>query len=300
MVGGSVCGPPDPTAGRRGGDGHAGRVIGTFRRPRRALVLGGARSGKSSFAEQLLARERAVDYVACGLVPDGSDPEWTDRVALHRSRRPASWRTIETLDLPAVLGRPGPPVLIDCLTTWLARVMDDCGVWSEAPDADARLAAEVDALLDAWRATRRRVVAVSNEVGSGVVPATPSGRRFRDELGVLNTRVAAASPPGLAGHRRPAPAAALSAAQAVRGPSQRSIPASTACWSIAASSSSAKSRLSSAPMFCSSWPTLLAPMRTVVTRGSRSAQASASCARLCPRCCGDVVQRADVRRAPPR
>ncbi len=169
-------------------------MIRILRRPRRAFVLGGARSGKSSFAEQLLARAREVDYVACGLVPDGSDPEWTERVALHRSRRSASWQTIETLDLPGVLDRPGPPVLIDCLTTWLARVMDDCGVWSEATDADARLAAEVDALVDAWRATRRRVIAVSNEVGSGVVPATASGRRFRDELGVLNTRVATSSP----------------------------------------------------------------------------------------------------------
>jgi adenosylcobinamide kinase / adenosylcobinamide-phosphate guanylyltransferase len=192
-VGGSVCGRSHPTDGRGGDPRHAGRVIGIFRRPRRTLVLGGARSGKSSYAEQLLSRDRAVDYVACGLVPDGSDAEWTDRVALHRSRRPASWQTIETLDLPGVLGRSGPPVLIDCLTTWLARVMDDCGVWSEAPDADTRLAAEVDALLDAWQRTRRGVVAVSNEVGSGVVPATPSGRRFRDELGVLNTRVASTS-----------------------------------------------------------------------------------------------------------
>jgi adenosylcobinamide kinase/adenosylcobinamide-phosphate guanylyltransferase len=158
------------------------------------LVLGGARSGKSSFAEQLLARERAVDYVACGLVPDGSDPEWTARVALHRDRRPSSWRTVETLDLPTVLSRPGPPVLLDCLTTWLARVMDDCGIWSEAPGADARLADAVDATVAAWAGSRRRVVAVSNEVGSGIVPATPSGRRFRDELGVLNARVAAASP----------------------------------------------------------------------------------------------------------
>jgi adenosylcobinamide kinase/adenosylcobinamide-phosphate guanylyltransferase len=158
------------------------------------LVLGGARSGKSSFAEQLLARERSVDYVACGLVPDGSDDEWTDRIALHRARRPSSWRTLETVDLPAVLGRPGPPLLVDCLTTWLARVMDDCGVWSQAPVSDARLAAAVDALVAAWAGTPRRVVAVSNEVGCGVVPATPSGRRFRDELGVLNARVAAASP----------------------------------------------------------------------------------------------------------
>ncbi len=169
-------------------------VIGNLRRPRRVLVLGGARSGKSAFAEQLLARVREVEYVACGLVPDGSDPEWTDRIALHTARRPSSWQTVETVDLPAVLGRPGPPVLVDCLTTWLARVMDDCGVWSEAPGSDARLAAVVDALVDAWAGTPRRVVAVSNEVGSGVVPATPSGRRFRDELGVLNARVAAASP----------------------------------------------------------------------------------------------------------
>lgn len=168
-------------------------AIGPFRRPGRVLVLGGARSGKSSFAEQLLAREREVDYVACGAVPDGSDPEWTDRVALHRTRRPASWRTIETVDLPAVLGRPGPPVLLDCLTTWLARVMDDCGIWSGAPDADVRLAAAVDAVVAAWQATPRRAVTVSNEVGSGIVPATPSGRRFRDELGVLNARIAAAS-----------------------------------------------------------------------------------------------------------
>jgi adenosylcobinamide kinase / adenosylcobinamide-phosphate guanylyltransferase len=169
-------------------------VIARLRRARRTLVLGGARSGKSSFAEQLLFRERVVDYVACGTVPDGSDPEWTDRVDLHRARRPDAWRTVETIDLPAVLGRPGPPVLLDCLTTWLARVMDDSGVWDEAPGADDRLAGALDQLVDAWRGTRRRVVAVSNEVGSGIVPPTPSGRRFRDELGVLNARVAAASP----------------------------------------------------------------------------------------------------------
>ncbi len=157
-------------------------------------MLGGARSGKSSFAEQLLAGERDVDYVACGAVPDGGDVEWAERVALHRARRPDSWRTVETLDVAGVLGRPGPPVLVDCLTTWLAGVMDEPGVWSEAPDADDRLAAEVDGVVAAWSATPRRVVTVSNEVGSGIVPATASGRRFRDELGVLNARIAAASP----------------------------------------------------------------------------------------------------------
>jgi adenosylcobinamide kinase/adenosylcobinamide-phosphate guanylyltransferase len=164
-------------------------VIG--RRPRRVLVLGGARSGKSHFAEQRLHRVPGVEYVACGAAPDGSDAEWTDRVALHRARRPASWRTVETVDLAAVLSRPGPPVLVDCLTNWLARTMDDCGTWTGARDADTRLAAAVDGLVDAWAATRRRVTAVSNEVGGGIVPATASGRRFRDEMGALNARIAA-------------------------------------------------------------------------------------------------------------
>src|SRR5215203_1366101 len=109
--------------------GAAGAAV-IRRRPRRVLVLGGARSGKSSYAERLLGRERSVEYVACGASPDADDAEWADRVAMHRARRPASWTTLETIDLPAVLSSPGPPVLVDCLTTWLARVMDDCGVWT--------------------------------------------------------------------------------------------------------------------------------------------------------------------------
>jgi len=168
-------------------------LLPSFRRHHRALVLGGARSGKSSYAEGLLRRERSVEYVACGLAPSAEDAEWADRVALHRARRPASWTTTETVDLVAVLGRTGPPVLVDCLTTWLARVMDDCGMWTGEPGSDLKLAAAVGEVVDAWARTRRRVIAVSNEVGSGIVPATPSGRRFRDELGVLNARIAAAS-----------------------------------------------------------------------------------------------------------
>ncbi|RBY95280.1 adenosylcobinamide kinase/adenosylcobinamide phosphate guanyltransferase [Blastococcus sp. TF02-8] len=156
-------------------------------------MLGGARSGKSRHAEQLLGRARQVEYVACGLPADGGDPEWAARVALHRDRRPGTWRTLETVDLVGVLGRSGPPVLVDCLSTWLARAMDDCGVWTEEAGADERLARAVDDVVAAWAGTRRRVVAVSNEVGSGVVPATVSGRRYRDELGILNARVAAAS-----------------------------------------------------------------------------------------------------------
>jgi adenosylcobinamide kinase / adenosylcobinamide-phosphate guanylyltransferase len=164
----------------------------------RVLVLGGARSGKSVTAERLLAGRDQVDYVATGAVPDASDPEWAARVAIHRERRPPHWATLETLDLESVLAAPdlsarqlATPVLVDCLSTWLAGVMDECGLWSAAPGADKALTARVDGLLDAWRATRRIVVAVSNEVGSGVVPATASGARYRDELGLLNTRVAA-------------------------------------------------------------------------------------------------------------
>ena len=164
----------------------------------RVLVLGGARSGKSATAERLLAGRDQVDYVATGAVPDAGDPEWAARVAIHRERRPPHWATLETLDLESVLAAPdlsarqlATPVLVDCLSTWLAGVMDECGLWSAAPGADQALAARLDGLLDAWRATRRTVVAVSSEVGSGVVPATASGARYRDELGLLNTRVAA-------------------------------------------------------------------------------------------------------------
>ena len=161
-------------------------------RPFRMLILGGARSGKSVTAERLLAARDRVEYVATGPAADASDPEWADRVRLHQQRRPAHWTTLETLDLEGVLSRSGTaPVLMDCLSTWLAGVMEEAGLWTDAPGAGKKLADRVDGLIDAWRSTRRHVVAVSNEVGSGVVPATPSGLRFRDELGVLNVRVAA-------------------------------------------------------------------------------------------------------------
>ncbi len=167
-------------------------------RPFRVLVLGGARSGKSVAAEQMLGNRDQVDYVACGLREDGTDPSWAERIERHRERRPARWTTLETLDLDGVLAGPdlstrrqAIPVLVDCLSTWLAGVMDECGLWTECPGADKELAARVDGMLHAWRSTRRVVVGVSNEVGSGVVPGTASGMRFRDELGRLNALVAA-------------------------------------------------------------------------------------------------------------
>lgn len=142
----------------------------------------------------MLAGRARVDYVACGLPADDTDPSWAERVRLHQERRPAHWATEETLDLEGVLGgadRAPVPVLADCLSTWLAGVMDECGLWTGTAGADKELATRVDGLLDAWRSTRRVVVAVSNEVGLGVVPATASGVRYRDELGRLNARVAA-------------------------------------------------------------------------------------------------------------
>jgi adenosylcobinamide kinase/adenosylcobinamide-phosphate guanylyltransferase len=172
---------------------------------RRILVLGGARSGKSQTAEEMLAGYGTVDYVATGTPPGAGDEEWDARVREHRRRRPAHWRTVETLALADVLaqtagGEPGSagpqpsaPVLVDCLTTWLARVMDDCGAWDGNGEASEAVTTRIDGLLGAWQRTGRHVVAVSNEIGSGVVPETSSGRRFRDELGRLNARVAAAS-----------------------------------------------------------------------------------------------------------
>jgi adenosylcobinamide kinase/adenosylcobinamide-phosphate guanylyltransferase len=156
-------------------------------------VLGGARSGKSRHAQRLLADEADVLYVAPGPVPDGDDSDWADRVARHRRDRPERWTTLETTDVATVLETAEHPVLVDCLATWLAAAMGAAGAWeSEDGDTDwqGRLDAEVARLLDAWRAASVPVVAVSNEVGFGVVPGTRSGVLFRDALGRLNQEVA--------------------------------------------------------------------------------------------------------------
>jgi adenosylcobinamide kinase/adenosylcobinamide-phosphate guanylyltransferase len=153
------------------------------RAPHRALILGGARSGKSAEAERRLLSEPAVTYVATAhRVPD--DGEWAARSAEHQRRRPGNWRTIETKDLVTVLRTQAGPLLIDCLTLWLADVI------ATAPETADRA---IDELVEAWRGCPTRVVAVSNQVGSGVVPATSQGRAFRDALGVLNARLAAES-----------------------------------------------------------------------------------------------------------
>jgi adenosylcobinamide kinase/adenosylcobinamide-phosphate guanylyltransferase len=154
----------------------------------RTLVLGGARSGKSTAAERLMTAPDTV-YVATGYGPTNNDPEWADRIAEHRARRPATWGLAETIDLVPLLTATGPPLLIDCLTLWLARVMDDCDVWADHSRVTS-VETRIDQLAEAWSRTARVVVAVSNEVGSGVVPADAGTRLYRDLMGRVNTTIA--------------------------------------------------------------------------------------------------------------
>lgn len=145
------------------------------------LVLGGARAGKSAFAEGLAkAWDRRV-YVATAVVTDG---EMAERIAQHRARRGPDWRTVEEpLELSAVLQRESAPttgVLVDCLTVWLGNLMH------HERDVDAA----GEALLDALAAAPGPVVLVANEVGLGIVPDNAMARAFRDHAGRLNQAVA--------------------------------------------------------------------------------------------------------------
>ncbi|MGL5830439.1 MAG: bifunctional adenosylcobinamide kinase/adenosylcobinamide-phosphate guanylyltransferase [Angustibacter sp.] len=159
----------------------------------RTLILGGARSGKSHLAEQLVAAHPSVHYLATGPTPTAADPDWAARVAAHRARRPQTWRCTETTDLATELTSATGPVLIDCLALWLTAVLDRSGAWTDQPGWSDVVTAEIDALIEAWHAVTVPVVAVSNEVGLAVVPSTRSGRIFRDHLGQLNRRLSLAS-----------------------------------------------------------------------------------------------------------
>jgi adenosylcobinamide kinase/adenosylcobinamide-phosphate guanylyltransferase len=158
--------------------------------PRRVLVLGGARSGKSAAAEKLLVAEQSVEYIATAH-HDPADAEWAERIARHRERRPPHWRTLETQDLATALQQGSGAALIDSITAWLSATMDAVDAWSDNPAARDGLTRALDRAVGAWSATPRHVVAVSDEVGSSVVPDNPAARLFRDALGLLNQRLAA-------------------------------------------------------------------------------------------------------------
>jgi adenosylcobinamide kinase/adenosylcobinamide-phosphate guanylyltransferase len=165
---------------------------------RRILITGGVRSGKSRYAETLLADDAEVlevTYVATGPVPDpAADAEWAARIADHRLRRPAHWSTMETTDVAAALRNAPGAILIDCLGTWLTALIDRLGTW-EQPLASwqSQFHDQLEDLVKAWRERRGLAIAVTNEVGWGLVSPYRSGRVFTELLGLVNQEMAAAS-----------------------------------------------------------------------------------------------------------
>lgn len=171
---------------------------------RLVLILGGARSGKSAFAEAYAQKtDKPVFYIATA---EAGDAEMTDRIAHHRSRRPAGWRTLEEPRLVdrVIAGLPaGSTGLVDCLTLMVTNVLlEALGPTGETipPAAAARAEHQVEervaALVEAARAARTAgsdIIVVANEVGLGLVPAYALGRLYRDVAGRANQAVAAAA-----------------------------------------------------------------------------------------------------------
>ena len=155
------------------------------RKARLILVLGGARSGKSRYAQQLAERLwRKPVFLATAEV---TDDEMAARIAKHRAARGSRWICIEEpLDLIAALSRAGTQgdgALVECVTVWLSNVLVNEG--------ETGVAARQQALLTELRQRRHDIIVVSNEVGLGIVPEYPLGREFRDLAGWLNQAVAA-------------------------------------------------------------------------------------------------------------
>ena len=164
--------------------------------PQLILILGGARSGKSTHAEKL-ALELAGPDVLYVATAQAFDDEMRARIAAHRAERPAGWRTLEA---PSLIAAPlaeavGPArgVLLDCLTLLASNAMLALGDEPTARPAEAAVEVEVSALLAAYRAGSATWIVVSNEVGLGLVPPYPLGRAYRDALGRANQRLAAAA-----------------------------------------------------------------------------------------------------------
>ena len=162
------------------------------------LIIGGARSGKSALAQQRARQSAlAVVYLATARA---EDPEMVRRVAHHRQQRPAHWTSIEEpLRLASALRRhagDGTCILVDCLTLWLSNLFFAGRAAAQAEAGEPidcpLLGAETAALLECMPGLPGRLVVVSNEVGSGIVPINPVARAFADEQGRLNQKVAAA------------------------------------------------------------------------------------------------------------
>jgi adenosylcobinamide kinase/adenosylcobinamide-phosphate guanylyltransferase len=160
------------------------RDRGQVRLPRLTLVLGGARSGKSAWAEQAIrSAASAATYIATA---EALDEEMRERIRVHRARRDGFWTTREApLELAAAIGdAPAQaPVLVDCLTIWLSNLMH----------ARRDIGREVGRLEDALAGRPAPTLLIANEVGLGIVPENALARRFRDEAGRLNQRLAAAA-----------------------------------------------------------------------------------------------------------
>ncbi len=152
------------------------------------LILGGARSGKSSYAESRAAQFKAVTYIATGINHD-DDIDWLERIAAHQLRRPAHWKLIETLDLPSAIDSSEGVALIDCLTLWLSNLLDELEAWTLPRSVWSPILADKVAEL-LLVIGRHDLFIVTNEIGFGVHPESGSGRLFRDELGRLNVQVA--------------------------------------------------------------------------------------------------------------
>ena len=151
---------------------------------RSVLILGGARSGKSRYALDLV--EKAAPSRLFVATASPGDAEMAERIKRHQAERGEGWTTLEVeRDLAAALGeaRDGRAVLVDCLTLWLANVLQ----------AGRDVEAETDALLAVLPRLEAPAVLVANEVGLGIVPENALARAFRDHAGRLNQRVAAAA-----------------------------------------------------------------------------------------------------------